>query len=403
VSQPNVPQPIAVVATPLTAGAPYLPQAQRVTAQPARPRARHRLMIASFIVMVLVPIAVCGIYLWTRASDQFASKVGFSVHTEEITAGVSGLLGGLTQLSGSTTRETDILYEYIHSQQMVAAVDAELDLRTLYSQPENDPVFSFNRAGTIEDLTEFWHRMVKIFYDSTTGLIELRVLAFQPQDAQEIATVIFRESDTMINMLSAIAREDTTRYVTEELTRAEGRLSSARAALTAFRSRTQIVDPAAAVQGQMGLLNTLQQQLAEALIESDLLRQTSRESDPRVAQFDRRIAVIQQRIDEERMKFGLGSSTEGGDDFATVIAEFERLTVEREFAEQVYLTALASFDAARIEAHRQTRYLAAYLSPTLAERAAYPQRTILLGLVAIFALLGWGICLLIFYSVRDRH
>ncbi len=58
----------------------------------------------------------------------------------------------------------------------------------------------------------------------------------------------------------------------EDLDLALERLKAAREALTAFRLANQIVDPNADIQGQMGLLNTLQAQQAEALIEFDLLR-----------------------------------------------------------------------------------------------------------------------------------
>jgi capsular polysaccharide transport system permease protein len=43
-----------------------------------------------------------------------------------------------------------------------------------------------------------------------------------------------------------------------------------------------------------------------------------------------------------------------------------------------------------------------YISPTLAESANYPQRLILLSLAALFACLGWGIGVLVYYSIRDK-
>ena len=74
------------------------------------------------------------------------------------------------------------------------------------------------------------------------------------------------ESHRRINALSDIAREDTTRYARQELETAKTRLKAAREALTAFRMRSRMVDPAADIQGKMGLLNSLQAQLAQALI-----------------------------------------------------------------------------------------------------------------------------------------
>jgi capsular polysaccharide transport system permease protein len=387
------------------AGAPAARPAARVrpVAGPARMRRRHWGVMLGFVLFVLAPSAAAGWYLWARAADQYASNVGFSVRKEESGSAVD-IIGGLSQITGTSSTDTDILYEFIQSQELVARIDRQLDLRAIYSRPhETDPVFAFDPDGTIEDLVGYWSRMVRITYDSGTGLIQIQVLAFDPADAQKIAAALFEESSTIINKLSAIAREDTLRYTREDLEQAQEALKAAREAITEFRSRTQIVDPQADIQGQMGLLNTLQAQLAAALIELDLLRDTARPGDPRIDQAERRIAVIETRIQEERKKFGVGGQGPGGADYATLVAEFERLTVDREFAERSYLSALSAYDGAKAEAQRKSRYLAAYVEPTLAERAEYPQRAVLLGLTALFLLLVWAIGTLIFYSIRDRR
>ena len=203
--------------------------------------------------------------------------------------------------------------------------------------------------------------------------------------------------------LSAIAQEDTTAFSRLELDRAVERLKQAREAITRFRSRTQIVDPTADLQGQMGLLSTLEQQLAAALIDADLLRESTREGDIRLQQADRRIAVIEARIADERGKLGVGVDGTGNDDYANLLSEFERLAVDREFSEQAYVAALAAFDAAQAEARRKSRYLFAHVKPTAATSSQFPQRELLAGLTLLFLLASWAIMVLIYYSVRDRR
>lgn len=367
---------------------------------------RHWGVLASLALLVVLPVLVSAWYLWTRAADQYASHVGFSVRTEEVGSAIE-LLGGVTSLSGSSSSDTDILYKFLQSQELVAAVDAQLDLRRIWAtaDPSVDPVFAYHGPGTIEDLRAHWQRKVAISYDSHSGLIDLRVLAFAPQDAQAIAHAVFEESSAMINALSALAREDAIGYAREELSQAEARLKTARLALNTFRNRTQIVDPSIDAQGQMGLLTTLQAQQAEAMIELDLLRETTRAGDSRILQGERRITVIEARIAEERRKLGLGSRAGEADGrvFADLVGEYETLVVDLEFARQSYTAALAAFDAARNEARRQSRYLAAHVQPTLAEQAEYPQRVLVLGLIALFAVLFWSSCVLVGYALRDRR
>ncbi|MDF0598904.1 hypothetical protein [Psychromarinibacter halotolerans] len=370
----------------------------------ARPRTRHRAILLTFLLFVVLPVGVAAWYLWNRAEDRYASELGFTVRQEEAPSAVD-FLGGLSNMSTSGASDTEVLYKFIQSPELVQSIDAELDLRGHYSQHfDTDPVFSYDPSGTIEDLTDYWRRTVRISYDPGTGLIELQVLAFDPQMAQDIGNRILAESSRVINELNAVAREDAMRYAREELELAQDDLRTAREELTAFRSTTRIVDPGADLQGQMGLLTTLQQQLAQALIELDMLNSTSTANDPRRTQAELRIDVIQRRIDEERAKFSADGDADGeGQDYASLVAEFERLTVEREFAEQAYTSALSAYSGARAEAERQSRYLAPYVRPTLAERSQYPQRVIVLALVAAFALLAWAVLVLIYYSLRDRQ
>ncbi|MDZ4096720.1 MAG: sugar transporter, partial [Paracoccaceae bacterium] len=337
------------------------------------------------------------------ARDQYASTVAFSIRKEDYQPSLD-LIGGISRLTGGGGADADVLYDYIRSQEMVAAVNARLDLAAIHAKAwPMDPVFAYNPSGTIEDLHRHWDRKVKITYDTGSGLMSLRVLAFAPQDARLIATAILEESTRMINALSVEAREDATRYARQELDLSVDRLRTARGALTTFRMRTRIVDPLADLQGQMGVLNTLQAQLAAALIELDLLREATRNSDPRVLQAERRIAVIENRIRSEREKFGEGGKGPGGEDYATLIAEFERLSLDNEFAEQSYRVARVGYDNALAEAQRKSRYLAAHIQPTLAERSIFPQRWALLALTGFFLLMAWGIGVLIYYSLRDRR
>jgi len=379
------------------------PVVVRPMARPAQAKTRHWGVLLSFLLLVLAPAGAASWYLYERAADQYASTLGFTVRSEELTS-AADLLGGLgASFGGGGSDDSAILYEFVRSQEIVRRVDAKLDLRAIWSRHhDTDPLLSFDPNGSIEDLTDYWRRMLNISYDTGSGLMELRALAFAPEEAQAIAQAIYEESLATINALSAQAREDATRYARADLDLALERLKQAREALTAFRIQNQIVDPSADIQGQMGLLNTLQAQLATALIEFDLLPENVGASDPRTEQAQRRINVIRERIAEERQKFGTNGE-EDGESYATTIAEFERLSVDREFAERAYTAALSAYDAALAEADRQSRYLASYIRPTLAEKSKYPQRELMIGIVTLFGFLIWAIGSLVFYSLRDRR
>lgn len=369
----------------------------------ARSRRRHWIVLVSFLVMVALPTLLVGWYLWTQATDRYVSTMGFSVRTEEAESAIE-LLGGITGMSGSSSSDTDVLYDFLKSPEIVAKIDADLDLRGIWSS--GDPLFSYHPPGTIEDLTDHWQRMVGVYYNSATNILELQVQAFDAQNAHDITARIFEESSALINRLSAIAREDATAYARDELHTAVERLKTAREAVTRFRNRTQIVDPAASIQSQMGILSSLQEQLAQTLIDLDILRQITSENDPRIQQAERRIEVIEGRIGQESAKLGMGSTSSSagsGGVFADLVGEYERLMVDQQFAEEAYTAAMAAYDGAVAEARRQTRYLAAHIQPTLAERPTRPYRVELTAITVLFSFMIWGIIVLMAYALRDRR
>ncbi len=383
--------------------APKLVAPARPPARRARLRLRHHMLLLSFLVCVILPPIGVASYLWMRAEDQYASKMGFAVRREEASSALD-ILGGLTSLSGSSSSsDTDILFEFIQSQKLVTDIDAALDLRAIWSKPAQDPIFTLSPDASLEDMVDYWNDMVLISRGKGPGLLEVEVRAFDPDDAHAIASLLFTKCAEMINDLSAIAREDAIRYAREDLDEALERLKTARAAVTKFRNINQLVNPEMDIQSQQGLLATLQGQQATMLIDIDLLRDTTRADDPRMVQAERRLEVIEARITAERAKLGLGVSGAGAAVMADLVGEYERLAVDREFAERAYTSALAIYDGALASARRTSRYLAAYMQPTMAETAQYPRRFTLLAMGTLFIFLIWSIVVLVFYSVRDRR
>ncbi len=376
--------------------------AVRPVARKARLQRRHIALALSFLLIVVAPLVVSGWYLYTRAAPQYASYLGFSVRSEAGSGGGGDLLGGLSTLVGATSSsgtDTDILYKFIQSRDLVERVNARMDLQEIWSKASNDPVFRFRGDGSLENLLSEWERKVRVYYDN--GMIDLRVLAFEPADAQVIAQAILDEGTVLINQLNDVAREDALRYSQRELDAAQERLREARQAMTEFRNRHQLVDPTADVQGQVGVLSTLQAQLAEQLVSLGMLQANAQPNDPRIEQTQLRIRVIRDQIAAERQK--LGSETATGEALSEVVGQFEGLAVDREFAEQSYTAALATHDVARAEAARQSRYLAAYVKPTLAQAPEFPERGKLMLILGGFLMLIWILGVLVFYSLRDRR
>jgi len=382
------------------AAKPTPPVGKVETVQAARLQLRHYGLIAMFALLVLLPSVVYGTYLYTIAADRYESDVGFGSRTEEAsnTFDVLGVLGG----GNASTKDMDILNQFVYSQELVQRIDRKLDLRKIWSRHPEDWVFSFPSDGPIEDLVDYWNRMVLVNYDASTGLMSLEVFAFRPEDAQAIAREIVVESTAIINELSKTAQEDTTRYARETLAKAEERYRKSQNDLAEFRIQNRIVDPQTQLTGASQVINSLVQQMAEAQINLDMLKGQIADNDPRIGQLNRRIEVIQKRISEETAKVGnLSDPTDPG--YATLIRDYQNLNMEMEFAQKSYMAAQGAYDQAVSDATQQTHYLATYLEPTVAQSTTAPDRPLHIFLTALSGLLAWASVAMIYYALRDRR
>lgn len=367
---------------------------------------RHSLVLLSFLVLVLAPLAGLGWYLWARAADRYATDIAFTIRGAAPEPAVAGLSGGLTALTGAAmpAAEGDILHAYLTSRELVARLDAAVGLRARLARAHGrDPLFSLAPEGPVDELLRHWERLLRISHDPGSGLIVLEVQAFTPADAEAIGAALLAESERMINALGDAARAEATRHAAAALAEAGARLAGARAALAAFRARTGMVDPAADIGGRMGVLGALQAQLAEALIARDLLAATTtRADDPRLGPADQRLEAIRARLAEERESIAAGGVGPDAGAYVARIAEFERLAVEVELAQAAYGAALAADHAARAESARKARHLAAFVHPALPESSAYPRRWMILGLAGLFLALLWAVAVLATAALRDR-
>lgn len=381
----------------LTLGA-VRPAAPGLPASGSRPR--HRLLVASLVLGVVVPVLAAAAYLYLVAVDQYNSEMAFSIRSEETSSAAAGLLGAITQISSGTANDADVLYEFILSAEMIEAVGKRVDLATIYRKPAFDPYFKLREDASIEDLADYWSRMVRVTFENHAGIIQVSTLAFTPEDARAVNEAILAESDALVNRLSEQARQDAIRFATVDLGEAEANLRQQRKLLADFRHLYQIVDPEADVAGQMGLLTALQGELAQALVERDTLLSYVQQDDQRVVQASRRIDAISQRIAAERSNLGIG-----GDDvnIADVVGQYEVLRTDLEFASAAYTQALTNLALSRAEARRQSRYVATHIRPTLAQDALYPQRALLILLVTAFLGMVWGILMILYYNVRDSR
>lgn len=354
----------------------------------------------SFIVIVLFPTLIALFYYSFIASGKYVVETRFSVKGNEMQQ--LDLLSGIAGIpsQGGSATDSYIVQDYIHSLDMVRAVSKDLDLKAMFNHPDADWLSALGKHKTQVELLTYWNKLVNASYDPTTTIITLKVRAFSPEDAKQLAEVVLHQSEVLVNNLSEQARSDDLVFAEAEVKRAEQRVSNARLLMNDFRVEAQDLDPTQTASAKMMLIGELEAQLAKAQAELNALTSYMDTKSPSVINLQRKAKALTQQIQSE--KNAIAGDTETRTALSGIFADYEPLLVERTFAEKAYTSALASLEAARIEAARKHRYLATFVAPIHPDEAIEPQRLKSVVTVLIASLMSWAIGLLGLGIIREH-
>jgi capsular polysaccharide transport system permease protein len=390
---------------------------------------------------VVLPTLVMALYFLFWAADGFVSEARFAVRSNDAqNASVLGILSGMP--ASTIVSDSYIVSDYIHSREMVEALESRIGLRAIYSRPEADFFTRLDSDATLEELISYWKTRADVYYDSTKNTIAVEVQAFSPQDAQRVTAAIVDIARNLVNELSAQSRRDAVGFAAGEVARAELRVRGARQDMLAFRTEHNEFDPTATAAATLELTSQLEAERSQLNSQLAAVSGYLSANAPSVQMLKARIAAlggeigrVQNQISQdpaattgndptgndpigERLAAASGTHASAGGAsagsaapqggapnsgaLANVVGRYQELLLSQEFAETAYTAAQASLEAARTDAARTQSYLALYVHPHIAEDATYPRRGLNILMVLILATVLWAVGALTAMTVRDH-
>ena len=85
-----------------------------------------------------------------------------------------------------------------------------------------------------------------------------------------------------------------------------------------------------------------------------------------------------------------------------LVAGYEDLTIEADFAQRQLVSAMSSLEQARIQQAAQSRYVVAYQQPTLPDEALYPRPILFTVYIFLGTVIVFGLASLIWASIREH-
>jgi len=360
-----------------------------------------------FLFTVVLPTILAAVYYSLIASDRYVSESRFVVRSSKGQT-TSSLLGGLLQGAGSgsgfsfsgSQDDSYSVHDYILSRDALMELEKDLQLRKAFGQRGLDLFNHFPGLEwwdeSFEALFRYYPNRVAVAFDSTSAVSVLKVNSFTAEDAHRINEALLQMSERLVNKLNDRARKDTIGYATKEVREAERRANDAAVALATFRTRRGVIDPERQSALHLQGILRLQEELITSRAQLAQLT-TYTPSNPQIPSLRTRIDVLQKEIDAETARV-----TGGDGSLANKASEYERLALERAFADKQLAAAMAALEGARNEAQRQMLYLERVAQPNLPDVAIEPRRIRSILVVFVLGLISWGILSLLVASVLEH-
>lgn len=359
-----------------------------------------------FFLTVFIPTALAIFYFGFYASDIFVSESSYVVRSpSQKSVGQTGLgavLQGATGLSGFARAPDDVhaVAEFIESRDALDQLQEQLDVRSWWSAPTVDLLERFDpfqRDASNEKLFEYYPRRMKVLVNDKSGITTLTVSSFTAEQASSINSLLLNEAERLVNVLNERGRNDLIKFAQGEVQLAEDKAKAAANALSEFRNTQAVVDPEKQTMLHFEQIARLQEELIRTRGQLTQLRVFAPDS-PHPPALELRAQTLEAEIAAETEKI-----TGGENSLASKAAEYQRLQLDREFADRQLAIAMAALETARNEAQRQALYLETIDKPNQPDKAIYPKR--LRGIITTFllGLIAWGILAMLIAGIREHQ
>lgn len=350
----------------------------------------------TFALLVALPTLATLAYFLILAAPQYVSEMRFVVRGSVERLTLEGGFGPSAALSAlNNNQEAHIVADFIRSRDMVETLSQDHDLRAIYALPQRDFLTRLDPQSSVDEINRYWRRMVETSVESTSGVVTVRITAFTPEHARELAASVLAASEVLVN-------DFTERLRREMVMRAEREVAAARAELAG------LLDEFETTRNDRGAINALTSATAIQELASTLrAERASREAAlaaaasrlggdaPSIVRQENEIAALNERIAELDAALSAVEPAETISQFSAIEARRHLLT------QRVARTETAAVDA-KLAAVRQQVYLDVFMPPTLAETAYYP-RPFLIALATFAALFAiWSLGGLYVAGVIER-
>ena len=359
-----------------------------------------------FAITVLLP-TICGVlYYGFIASDVYISESRFIVRSpqrQQQQSALSAIISG----TGFSRSQDDAyaVHDFVLSRDALQEIDQTLGYRKAVSSPAIDFASRFGSLGegvgdgdSAEALFKYYTKRISVEQDSATNITVLRARGYSADDVYNINVKLLAMGERLVNQINERGRVDLVKFAQTEVTDAERRAKEAAVSLASFRNQRSVFDPDRQSALQLQQVNKLLDELIASKLQLAQVRSLSPDN-PQIAPLQKRVDGLQREMESEMAKVaGTGTNS-----LTSKAADYERLNLERAFADRQLASAMTGLETARNEARRKTLYLERIVQPNKPDYALEPYRIKNIFSIFVLGLVAWGVLSMLLASVREHQ
>ncbi len=354
-----------------------------------------------FVITVLIPTSCAIVYYSFIASDIYISESRFVVRSPQRQQSTS-VLGAIFSNSGFPQSQDDVfsVHDFVLSRDALKQLNSQFNLKEIFGTERADFLSRYPALfsdTSFESLYKYYIKHISIDSESASSISTLRVRSYDQKTAYEINVALLVMSESLINQINLRARNDLISYASAEVKEAELKAKEAALNMAAFRNKRAVFDPERQSATQLLLVSKLQDELIATKMQLTQVK-TIAPDNPQITVLQQRAIVLQRDMDIEMAKVA-GS---GDNSLTNKTTDFERLGLDKAFADRQLASALASLETARNESRRKQLYLERIVQPNTPDASLEPRRIRSVLIFLILGLVAWGILSLLIASLREH-
>lgn len=360
----------------------------------------------SFILFVILPSVLAGIYYAFVASSQFISESRMVVRTIGVSEqfDTSEKRDGRSIIGGdSLTQDSYIVANYLQSPQIVRILNDRIKLLELFSKSDTDWFSRLSADAKFEDLHQYWLKQVDTYVDGPSGIIILTIRAFSPEDAAAISRAAMQAANEMIDTISEKAKHDLIKRGESDMDIALLEYRKALDDLREYQNKTGILDPLASARMSNAVIAKLTEQKLTLTVSLNSLTAAGADNSARGRELKRTIEAIDDQIRLRQESVAGATTPLSGVQLSTSMTEFSRLETQRIVTQALYESTVRNLDTAKSTALKRTTFISVFSDANIPEESRYPQRFSQWLIIFGGLLTLWMTATLIWMSIEDHR